>query len=121
MLPAPAAAADSFSFVHFTDVYIQPELHAAGGSRTCIAKINALKPDFAICGGDLVFDACAVTMPRARQVFDLYAETVKPLSMPVHTIVGNHDVFGISTNGGVAPMHMNSFTPTLIVGTPRSL
>ncbi len=75
----------------------------AEGSRRCIAKINALKPDFAICGGDLVYDACAVDHPRAKQVFDLYAETVKPLNMPVHTIIGNHDVYGISTNGGVPP------------------
>jgi 3',5'-cyclic AMP phosphodiesterase CpdA len=101
--PAGVEGADHFSFVHFTDVHIQPELHAASGTRACIAKINALKPDFAICGGDLVFDACAVTMPRAKEVFDLYAETVKPLNMPVHTIIGNHDVYGISTNGGVAP------------------
>jgi hypothetical protein len=72
--PAEAGPSASFSFVHFTDIHIQPELHAAEGSRRCIAKINALKPDFAICGGDLVFDACSVTMPRATQVFDLYAE-----------------------------------------------
>ena len=103
LAPADAAAADNFSFVHFTDIHIQPELHAGEGSRMCIAKINALKPDFAICGGDLVLDACAVTPPRAKQVYDLYAETVKPLHMPVHTIIGNHDVYGISTNGGVAP------------------
>jgi 3',5'-cyclic AMP phosphodiesterase CpdA len=50
-----------------------------------------------------VYDACAVNPPRAKQVFDLYAETVKPLDMPVHTIIGNHDVYGISTNGGVPP------------------
>ncbi|HET9833139.1 MAG TPA: metallophosphoesterase [Vicinamibacterales bacterium] len=103
MLPSVSAAADSFSFVHFTDVHIQPELHAGEGSRKCISKINTLKPDFALCGGDLVFDACAVGKPRANQVFDLYAETIKPLQMPVHTIIGNHDVFGISTNGGVTP------------------
>jgi 3',5'-cyclic AMP phosphodiesterase CpdA len=101
--PRVSAAADGFSFVHFTDVHIQPELHAGEGTRRCFAKINALKPDFAICGGDLVFDACAVTLPRAKQVFDLYAKTVKPLNIPVHTIIGNHDVYGISTNGGVAP------------------
>lgn len=103
MVPDAAVAADTFSFVHFTDIHIQPELHAAEGSRRCIARINALKPDFAICGGDLVFDACAVSKPRANQVFDLYAETIKPLQVPVHTIIGNHDVFGISTNGGVTP------------------
>jgi hypothetical protein len=44
-----------------------------------------------------------VDRPRPKQVFDLYAETVKPVNMPVHTIIGNHDVYGISTNGGVAP------------------
>jgi 3',5'-cyclic-AMP phosphodiesterase len=103
LAPPAAEAAGHFSFVHFTDIHIQTELHAATGSRLCIAKINALKPDFAMCGGDLVFDACAVTPPRAKQVFDLYAETVKPLTMPVHTIIGNHDVYGISTNGGVKP------------------
>jgi 3',5'-cyclic AMP phosphodiesterase CpdA len=101
--PRESSAADRFSFVHFTDVHIQPELHAGEGTRRCMARINALKPDFAICGGDLVFDACAVTKPRANEVFDLYAEAVKLLNMPVHTIIGNHDVFGISTNGGVAP------------------
>jgi Icc protein len=102
LAPAESASPD-FSFVHFTDVHIQPELHADAGSRKCIARINSLKPDFAICGGDLVYDVCAVTMPRARQVFDLYAETVKRLDLPVHTIIGNHDVYGISTNGGVPP------------------
>jgi Icc protein len=103
LMPSKTSAADDFSFVHFTDIHIQPELHAGEGARRCIAKINALKPDFAICGGDLVYDACAVTQPRAKQVFDLYAQTVRPLDMPVHTIIGNHDVYGISTSGGVPP------------------
>lgn len=98
-----AAGVGDFTFVHFTDVHIQPELHAGEGARKCMAKVNTLKPDFAICGGDLVFDACAVTKPRAKDVFDLYADAVKPLNMPVHTIIGNHDVFGISTNGSVTP------------------
>jgi 3',5'-cyclic AMP phosphodiesterase CpdA len=102
-VPAAFAASADFTFVHFTDVHIQPELHAAEGTRMCIANINAVKPDFVICGGDLVFDACAVEKPRAKMVYDLYFETIKPLHMPVHTIVGNHDVFGISTNGAVAP------------------
>ena len=99
--PAEAATPDDFSFVHFTDIHIQPELRGAAGSRMCVARISALKPHFAICGGDLVFDVNATGYPRAKQLFDLYAETVKPLHMPVHTVVGNHDVYGISTNGGV--------------------
>ena len=101
--PGAEAASSDFSFVHFTDVHIQPELHAAEGTRMCISKINATRADFAVCGGDLVFDACAVEKPRAKTVYDLYFETIKPLHMPVHTIIGNHDVFGISTKGAVAP------------------
>ncbi len=63
--------------------------------------MNALKPDFAICGGDLVFDAAEVQYPRAKQLFDLYVETLKPFHMPVRTVPGNHDVFGVSSKSGV--------------------
>jgi 3',5'-cyclic AMP phosphodiesterase CpdA len=105
---APAeAAADGFSFVHFTDVHIQPELRGDVGSRMCIERINRLKPDFAICGGDLVYDVNATGYPRATQLFDLYAQTVKPLQMPVHTVVGNHDVYGIANNSGIPPTDAN--------------
>jgi 3',5'-cyclic AMP phosphodiesterase CpdA len=97
------AADGSFSFVHLTDLHIQPELGADAGCRACVAKINALKPDFAICGGDLVFDVAAVARARAKQLFDLYLETLKPLAVPVYTVIGNHDVFGVSTSAGVAP------------------
>lgn len=91
-----------FSFIHFTDLHIQPELHAADGCAKCVARMNALKPDFAICGGDLVFDAAQVRYPRAKQLFDLYEETLKPLHMRVHAVPGNHDVFGVSSKSGVA-------------------
>jgi 3',5'-cyclic AMP phosphodiesterase CpdA len=63
--------------------------------------MNALKPDFAICGGDLVFDAAEVQYPRAKQLFDLYQETLKPFEMPVHAVLGNHDVFGVSSKSGI--------------------
>jgi Icc protein len=100
--PAIAAPGNSFSFVHFTDVHIQPELRADVGSRACMARINSLRPDFAICGGDVVYDVNAVGYPRAKQLFDLYRETVKPLAMPVYSVIGNHDVYGISSNGGAS-------------------
>jgi len=96
-----ASRPGDFSFIHFTDLHIQPELHAADGCTKCISKMNAAKPDFAICGGDLVFDAAEVQYPRAKQLFDLYAETLKPFHMPVHAVPGNHDVLGISNKSGV--------------------
>src|SRR5215467_6633423 len=91
-VPRDSAAADAFSFVHCTDIHIQPELHAADGTRRCFEKINALKPDFAICVSYLVLDACAITMPPSKQIFDLYAKNVKPLNKRVNMIIDNQDV-----------------------------
>ena len=54
--PEPPA---SFAFAFFTDTHIQPELDAAHGCQMAFAKIAAAKPEFAICGGDLVFDFSA--------------------------------------------------------------
>jgi Icc protein len=94
-------AQPSFSFVHYTDVHIEPELHAGSGSAMCFDKINTLKPDFSLCGGDLVFDSNATTRQRGLDVWKLYADTARRLAMPVHTIPGNHDVFGLSTSSGI--------------------
>lgn len=99
--PVAMAAEASFSFVHFTDLHIQPEKRAAQGCAQCVRKMNSTRADFAICGGDLVFDAAEVPAARAHQLYDLYAETLKPLEMNVHTVLGNHDVFGISSKSGI--------------------
>ena len=96
------AQSGNFRFVHFTDTHIQPELKAADGCRDCFAAINRQKPDFALCGGDLVFDANEVSRQRVTDVFDLYAETAKRLEMKVHSVPGNHDVVGLSTKSGIA-------------------
>ncbi len=95
------AKSESFKFVHLTDTHIEPELHAGEGVRMCFNRVNSLKPDFIISGGDLVFDAADVTPRRANEVFDLWAETAKILHAPVHNLVGNHDVFGVSTKSNV--------------------
>jgi Icc protein len=98
-----AAASDSFRFVHMTDLHIQPELRAAEGCRACIQRVNGLDPDFVISGGDQVFDAAETALPRAKLVYDLYRETIKPLTKPVHHVIGNHDVFGVGLASGVTP------------------
>ncbi len=98
-----AAASSSFRFVHFTDPHIQPELHAREGCEKAFSAINALKPDFAVAGGDLVFDSSEVTPARAKELFDLYTSTAKGLRMPVHYVPGNHDVYGLSPKGKVEP------------------
>jgi hypothetical protein len=100
---AADSAPGSFDFVFFTDTHIQPELDAAHGCDLCFRKIANLKPDFAIMGGDHVFDALKVDRIRANSVFDLYRKTEQTLQMPLHHTIGNHDVFGINTKSGVSP------------------
>jgi len=101
---APAEpAAEAFTFAHFTDIHIEPERNAAAGAAMCFDKINALRPEFALCGGDLVFDSCQVPEKRGIELFDLYQSEVRRLAMPVHSVPGNHDVLGLSTKSGVVP------------------
>src|SRR5271170_477490 len=105
LIPAPQKPqpAGSCDFVFFTDTHIQPELDAAHGCSMAFQKIAALKPEFAIHGGDLVFDALAVNRPRADLLFDLYQKTEAQLNVPLYHAIGNHDVFGILAKSGIQP------------------
>jgi len=91
----------SCDFVFFTDTHIQPELDAAHGCAMAFQKIAATKPEFAICGGDLVFDALGVNHPRAEMLFNLYKQAESRLDVPLYHAIGNHDVFGILSKSGL--------------------
>lgn len=96
-------AAESFDFVFFTDTHIEPELNATQGCRECFRKIAGIKSEFAIMGGDHVFDALGVGASRAKLIYDLYQNTEQQLQMKVCHVIGNHDLFGIKTKSGVSP------------------
>src|SRR5215475_3914461 len=98
-LAAPAPG--SFDFAFFTDTHIEPELEAPHGCDLAFAKIAKLKPDFAIMGGDHVYDANAVSADRARTVFDLYKKSEQILQMPLHHTIGNHDTFATNEKSGI--------------------
>ena len=84
-----------FSFVHFSDVHLQPERGASEGFLAAIDKMNSLKPDLAISGGDLVMDALAVDEQRAVMLYDMYIECSNNFDMPLYNVMGNHEIFGI--------------------------
>jgi Icc protein len=92
-----------FDFVFFTDTHIQPELDAGKGCDMCFHKIATINADFAIMGGDHVFDAVSVDRARATTVFDLYQKTQSAIKMPLHQVIGNHDIFGVNTASGASP------------------
>lgn len=90
------ASTVNFRFVHITDLHIQPELGAFDGVKLCVSKILKLspRPEFVILGGDAIMDGLTASYPRADLQFKLLAEALKPLEMPIHYVIGNHDVFG---------------------------
>ena len=95
LLAAPAPA--DFTFIFFTDTHIQPELDATHGTAMAFKKARLVKADFAICGGDHVFDAAAVTKDRALSLYDIYGKTEQDLGLKVYHTIGNHDVVGMGS------------------------
>jgi 3',5'-cyclic-AMP phosphodiesterase len=96
-----AANVQDFTFLFVTDTHLQPELNAAQGCDQCFKKARTIKSDFAIQGGDHVFDSLAVSRSRATSLYDLYGKTEQDLGMKIHHTLGNHDCFGIYSDSGV--------------------
>lgn len=104
----PSAATPSvqvqepFTFLFVTDAHLQPELNGVVGTDMAFKKARAVKADFAINGGDHVFDSLAVPKQRALTLFDLYDKTEQDLGVKVYHTIGNHDVLGIYPASGIA-------------------
>ena len=92
---APSAPGRSFTFVHASDTHISERTVAR--TRRLRALTDSLGPDFVLITGDLVRDALRVGEAEARGYYDLFAAERKLFRAPVHTSVGNHEVFGIET------------------------
>jgi 3',5'-cyclic AMP phosphodiesterase CpdA len=100
----PLTGPGSFDFVFLTDTHIEPELAAADGCAMCFKKIrSSVKADFAIQGGDMVFDALGVNRERATNLYDLYSKTEQELGLKVYHAIGNHDPFGVLEKSGIGP------------------
>jgi 3',5'-cyclic AMP phosphodiesterase CpdA len=98
-----AAGVGDFTFLFVTDTHLEPELNAVQGCDECFKKARGIKSDFAIQGGDHVFDSLAVSRTRAISLFDLYGKTEQDLGMKLYHTLGNHDCFGVDTKSGVEP------------------
>ena len=99
----PASVPQDFDFIFMTDTHIQPELDAARGCDMAFKKMRTIKADFAIQGGDHIFDGLAVPKERSISLFDLYDKTQQDLSLKVYHTIGNHDCLGVYTQSGVEP------------------
>jgi 3',5'-cyclic-AMP phosphodiesterase len=106
-VPSAAFAAivprqEPFTFLFVTDAHLQPELNGVIGTDMAFKKGRTIKADFAINGGDHVFDALGVPKERALTLFDMYDKTEQDLGMKVYHTIGNHDVVGVYPASGVS-------------------
>lgn len=82
-----------FVFAHLSD----PHVDAASGPRleTALRRAEESGAAFAVITGDLVRDALRVSEPVARELYEHYVEIVNASRLPVFSVPGNHEIFGI--------------------------
>ncbi|MFT8483249.1 MAG: metallophosphoesterase [Gluconobacter cerinus] len=98
----PAIPHEPFSFLFITDTHLQPELDAMKGCQMAFRAASKEQADFVLQGGDHVYDAMEVSLPRAHKLLDLYEMTEQELGKKVYHTVGNHDCFGIYAKSGAS-------------------
>ena len=101
LLPAPAA---DFAFIHASDTHIQPSAVARFDRLRAI--VDSVSPAFLLITGDLVRDALRVGEAEATGYYDLFGREVARIPVPVWTVPGNHELFGIErTRSGISADH----------------
>lgn len=89
----PVPSLTTFTFVHASDTHISEQ--NVDRTRRLRALVDSLKPAFVIITGDLIRDALRVPEAEARGYYELLTRELATFPVPVHTVPGNHDIFGI--------------------------
>ncbi|HZY81372.1 MAG TPA: metallophosphoesterase [Cyclobacteriaceae bacterium] len=87
------AVPSEFSFIHASDTHISEQ--SVGRTVKLRELTNSLKPDFVLVCGDLVRDALRVPEEEAKRYYQLYVDNIKQFTVPVWSVPGNHELFGI--------------------------
>lgn len=101
---APAIPPVDFTFIHASDTHISPA--SAGRTEKLRAIVDSVKPAFVLVTGDLVRDALRVSEAEATGYYNLFKEQRDKFTVPVWTVPGNHEIFGIERHLSlVSPKH----------------
>ena len=88
-----SVASATFTFIHASDTHVSPQTLGRLQQLRAIAEKH--RPDFVLVTGDLVRDALRVGEEEARGYYDLYVQEVRRFPVPVWSVPGNHENFGI--------------------------
>ncbi len=89
----PRVKTSTFTFLHASDTHLDerslPRMRRLG------EIVEREKPDFMILTGDLVRDALRVPEAKAQGYYDMVVTELARFPVPVFTVPGNHEMFGI--------------------------
>lgn len=101
---APAPSANVVTFIHASDTHIQAS--AVPRMDRLRAIIDSVAPAFVLITGDLTRDALRVAEAEARGYYELYVRESGRIRVPVWSVPGNHELFGIERHLSlVSPTH----------------
>lgn len=100
----PISDVSSFTFVHASDTHLDEA--SAPRVRRMREIVDSLQPAFVLITGDLVRDALRVPESTARSYYELVEHELSQFTVPVFTVPGNHEKFGIERErSGVPKSH----------------
>ena len=101
---APVPESPDFIFIHASDTHISPA--SLGRSRRLRSLADSIGPAFVLITGDLIRDALRVPEAEATGYYELFQREIALFRMPVWTVPGNHELFGIERHHSlVSPAH----------------
>ena len=89
----PRETRRDFSFIHASDTHVSAQ--SLSRMQRLRAIVDEQKPDFVIVTGDLVRDALRVGEAEAAGYYDMYLAEIRQFTVPVWSVPGNHENFGI--------------------------
>jgi Icc protein len=108
---APSPPAATWRFAHLSDTHVEPA--NVERMRRALEMAKTRGPDFAIVTGDLNRDALRVDEPTARSRMELYAAEASKSPVPLRSVPGNHDIFGIERHRSLVPATNPSYGKAL--------
>ena len=93
------AAASKFTFIHASDTHLS-EI-SVNRIQKLRQKSDSIKVAFVLISGDLIKDALRVPEKEASRLYELYVTEINKFSVPVYSVPGNHEVFGIERHNSL--------------------
>lgn len=87
---------------HLTDIHVKPERIAENGMAAALAAVNNMpdKVDFIINGGDSIMNAASFSKEKVKEQWQSYHAVMRNNnSLPIHSCIGNHDLYGWAIPG----------------------